>query len=490
MMDRRSVIRLGAAGAILGTAGTALWSAFTPSATAGPDSSQDVQARIDAAAREGGGAVVLPRGATTHFRKGLIIKPKVRLDLNGGQLIFHLSQADDAGVRLRSGATIENGGVFVRSLGTPGIQGGAHAPILVGSLLDEAREVGRLWPNEDVSGWTIRGLVLGGDKNVAIPGGPMVGSPAIQIMGSAHNGLIEDIEVLDSAHIMGGVHLDWGVVGPLSSADIEASARAFAEGRGYTTHPHDIIIRRIKVGALARPLQQAHGTFGVRLSGVHDISVSDVEVEQVSEAAFYHTAGDLGFEFARPDAAARACRGIRFSNGLLRRSSSAYLVKSDSFADNIARQSAQGYRPRLDPLHSTDILLERMRGVEQGPGAPWGIRVDHQRGGRIVDCAVRGFGRGFYIDEQVYDLDLVRPVAIGSREFGISVEHPSRPPGRIRIDSPDVDGPGILIGRSDDVRLTGRGPSTERGGDCVVRVTRQAVRAQVEGWSGNQLCRS
>ena len=66
-------------------------------------------------------------------------------------------------------------------------------------------------------------------------------------------------------------------------------------------------------------------------------------------------------------------------------------------------------RSKLDPIYPTDILFER---IEGNGGSNFGIRVDHQRGGRIVDCVARGYRRGFYIDEQVDGLTLVvRPQA-------------------------------------------------------------------------------
>jgi hypothetical protein len=241
---------------------------------------------------------------------------------------------------------------------------------------------------------------------------------------------------------------------------------AFRAGRGFTTHPHNIFVRNIRIRRLSRLLGPAGGTFGIRLSGVHDIVVSDVSIGMVTGVAFCHTAGDLGFEFAEAAVKPMACRGIRFVRGRVADGGTAYLIWTDSYADNVGREAVRGYRPMLDPIHTTDITFDHIEGTALDPGrANFGIRVDHQRGGRIVDCTARGYRRGFYIDEQVDGLTLVRPVAIDSAEHGISVEHPDRPPRNITIEDPVARGNGrhagtmvacgVFIGQSENVRVTG-----------------------------------
>ena len=171
-----------------------------------------------------------------------------------------------------------------------------------------------------------------------------------------------------------------------------------------------------------------------------------------------------------------ALRGIRFSRGRVREASTGYLIWTDSHADNVAREP--GYRPMLDPIHPTDILFERIEGRGRGTTgwAQGGIRVDHQRGGRLVDCVAQGYRRGFFIDEQVDGLRLVRPIALDNVEEGISVQHPSRPPRNVVIEAPVArgnGGSGILIGRSDNVRV--------EGGEAPIRIAREARGASVTG---------
>jgi hypothetical protein len=307
------------------------------SATAG----SELQRALDVLAQNGGGTHRLPAETTVAVQRGVVVPQGVVLDLNGGHLVATLSDPADAGVRLLSNSGVINGRITVRSRGVPGTQGGAHAPILIGTLYGEDPLPSRRSPFADPAGWRVSGVTLSSDKVVPAGGGVVAGSPAIQVMGGAKNGIIEDVTVPDSSRMAGGIHLDWGTVGPIRSADITGSDRAFQAGRGWTTHPHDIVIRRIRIGRLSRPSIAASGSFGIRLSGVHEIAVSDVSIDGVTEAAIYHTAGDLGYAFARQADRARALQGTRITNVRVASADGAYLVQSDSFADNIARAACR-----------------------------------------------------------------------------------------------------------------------------------------------------
>lgn len=453
------------------------------------DDSLSLQTAIERISRAGGGELQLTRGAVTIARVAPVILDNVSLDLNGGTLALLLSDTNATGVRLRSGATLRNGIISVRSSGVPSLQGAAHAPVVVGPLYGEGGTPGRVSSNEGVSGWTIKDLTLSSDKDAEVGGGRRVGAAAIAIMGNSHHGLIENIRVPDSPYMLGGIHMDWGTVGPIRSDSIPANRALFQASRAYTSHPHNIVVRNIRIGRLTRPLSASGGSFGIRLSGVHDIEVSDVSIESVTEAAFYHTAGDLGFEFAKAETKPLACKGIRFSRGQVRDGASAYLIWTDSYADNISRARANGYRPMLDPIHPTDLVFEKIVGVADPSRANFGIRINHQRGGRIIDCVADGFKRGFYIDEQVDGLVLVRPVAINSAEHGISVEHPSRPPRNIVIDNPQTRGngrgpgsgaaSGVLIGRSESVVVTAGEAPIDPTQKSAIRIMPEALNARI-----------
>lgn len=436
-----------------------------------PVTASGVQTELDALARAGGGVYLLP-AARVPAPNGVVVPSGVTLDLNGGELITVLTNATAAGVRLMSDSAVRNGSVTVVSQGSPASQAGAHAPILVGALVGENTAPGRLSPFEAPNGWTISNVTLRSDKRVKGDDLPPMGSAAIQVIGGARDGLIENVTVPDSALLSGGVLLDWGTVGPISSHDVSGSAAVWRRGQGYTTHPHDIAIRQIHVGRLTRPSVRETGSFGVRLSGVHDVTVTDVVVQETTEAAFYHTAGDLGYEFARPQDRARAHRGIVLE-GLQATRAGSYLIRTDSYADNVGRAAAAGYRPMLPPIAQTDISVRRVTGGAASAGLGYGLRIDHQRGGRFADIEVNGFRRGFYIDEQVYDLALDRPVALNSAEAGLSVEHGGRPPERITVTNPRASGrnanaAAIVVGPSRGVRVVGAPRAAVRvSGDAI-----------------------
>ena len=199
-----------------------------------------LQAAIDNVSAAGGGTIFLG-GAGLALTAGLIVKDDVTLDLDGGKLTFNLSGANDFGVRLRNRAHVRNGEIEVVSSGSPGSQAGIHAPVLVGALYGDSPTTPSA--DEGVTGWSVRNLKLSTSGT---------GKVAVQIIGGANNGVVENIEVPDNAVMAGAVHLDWGTVGAINSGDIAASRTAFNAGTAYTTHPHNIAVRNIKTGALSR----------------------------------------------------------------------------------------------------------------------------------------------------------------------------------------------------------------------------------------------
>lgn len=402
------------------------------------DDTAKVQDAIDAAAATGG-IVFGTKGSIYRCTVAPIVLDNVALDLAGATLLLDLSQTNDTGVRLRSHAELRNGTVEVRSSGTPSLQAGVHAAVTIGPIYGDGGTVGEESDDEGVAGWTVRNMVLSTDKNADMGGGAFIGGAAISVIGGASNGLIEQIVVPDSGRMVGAVHLDWGFVGSIASADVPGSRENFDNDEGYTSHPHNIVIRDIAVGALTRTLHNLDtGSFGVRLSGVYNVIVENVRVACATNAAFLHTAGDLGFEFALDDVKPSASKGIEFRDCTVADNATGYLVHCDSYADNIGRAVVEeDYEPLLDPIQPTDIRFERINGrAGGGSDANYGIRIRQQRGGVVEDCSAAGYKQGFNVDELVFGFSLIRPRAAFNREHGISIEHPSRKPEDIRVEAP------------------------------------------------------
>ena len=437
------------------------------------DARQDAGNEIDGASlqrrlldlsRSGGGRLRLERGARIAIRNGLVIPPDVALDLNGGTIFATLFEANSAGVRVSSRSALSNGRVKVVSKGTPGVQAGAHAAVLVGALLGENPGIDDISPFEAPRDWSLRDLTLETDKSVPLEG-IRLGAPGIQIMGGASRGLIENIIIPDSDTMQGGVMMDWGVVGAIQSSDVEGAARAFAVGRAYTTHPHDIRVANIRVGRLTRASVKETGSFGVRLSGCHDVTVRGLRVDHVSEAGFYHTLGDLGYEFARSPDRRRAGMGIRLSHAAID-SCISYAVRTDSFADNVGRAADAGYRPRHHVIEPVDMVIENVTArADRTAANTVGVRVDHQEGGTFRDLDLAGFATGVLVDAATTDITFADVEIAGSAEQAVLVGHKELPPSRIRLDRIRASGSGarsrlVNIERSRDVQMSSSGGVT------------------------------
>lgn len=382
----------------------------------------DLQALIDATSAAGGGVLSLG-GATFTRTTGLVVKDNVTLDLGGGRLLFNLSGANDFGVRLRNRAHVCNGRIDVVSTGSPGSQAGIHAPLLIGALYGESPSTASISADEGVSGWSARNLRLSTDRD---------GKVAVQVIGGANNGVIENIDVPDSALIGGGVHLDWGTVGAINSADIAASRTAFNAGTAYTTHPHNITIRNIRLGALTKAKGGIDvGSFGVRLSGVYNVIVENVRAKSVTYAMVKITAGDCGFEFAPVAVKPLRMKGIVVDGVAVESTGDGNLVSVDSYADNVA--AAGGYTPLIDPLHETDMEVRRVTGTGSGgASAVAGLDVRQIRGGRFTYISASGYSYGCLVDERVFGAQ-IHGSFFGNRGHGIFIDHGSFPPEDVTV---------------------------------------------------------
>ncbi len=400
----------------------------------GGDDSLAIQAEIERLHRAGGGHLRLAAGKVYRCRSAPIVLEAVTLDLNGSTLELILTNTNDQGVRLRSRATLCNGVIRVVSRGKPSLQAGVHAPVCIGPLYGEGGKPNQVSADEGVTGWVVRDLTLSSDKNVMTPAGA-VGAVAIQVTGGATHGLIERITVPNSETLSGGVHLDWGTLGPIVSAEdpvgLETNRRVFRAGQGHTTHPRQIIIRDITIGRLTGGKGGADGgADAIRLSGCQNVTVSRVRAAATSGVFLRHTAGDLGLEFA-PVSMGRTLSGNRFTNCAVDDCLDGRLFVSDSYGDNLARGVARGYRASSTPLLPTDVLFENITGA--GNDNSVGGLFVQQNGGGAVNCHASHFSTGFMCDADVEGVTLTRCVAHDNRDAGFWVEHVAHPPRNCRL---------------------------------------------------------
>ena len=381
-----------------------------------------IQAAIDYASSIGG-QTVTGGGLTYRTTSPIIVKDDVTLDLQGGKILSVLSGTNDYGVRLRNRSQVCNGEIEVQSSGTPGSQAGIHAPLLIGPLYGDGGTVSSPSIDEGVTGWSAKNLKLLTNRD---------GKVCIQIIGGANNGLIENIEVPDSSTLFGVVHLDWGFVGTITSSNISTSRSNFDAGTAYTTHPHNIIIRNIKAGALSRTKTGVDtGSHVVRLSGIYNIRVENVRAKQCTYAGIRVTAGDVGFEFA-PSAIKHLCmKGIVVDGVSLENTTDSWAIYADSYADNVA--STGGYTPLIDPLHETDLDVRHV--VAKGSGGASvtpGLYVIQLRGGRFMDMDMTGYLHGCLVDELVYGTH-IHGRFWANRGHGIYIHHGINKPEDVMV---------------------------------------------------------
>lgn len=405
---------------------------------AGTDDTAAIQAAIDAVAAEGGGFVYFERGKAYKVTADIIVKENVRVDLNGATVAGYFNGGNASTFRLRSWSALFGGTVLVRSSGLPGISAPAHCPVTAGCRYGDANSVAAPNADHDPQHFEIFNLTVESDKWVDDGAGKFLGAPGIQIIGGAHY-RVENIRVPASAVMYGAVHVDWGYIGTLSTADTavaqNANKTAYNAGDAWLVPSRHGTIRNIRAGALTAPSTATdRGSFCVRLSGVHDIIVEDCEAESVTYQAYVHEVGDLGAEFVPAAERHKLARGVRFRNCRVR-STTGQVFELKSYADNVDRAILDGYVAMADPLVECDVIFDGGGGVGPGAGATTpGVRVIQTRGGELRNVELSGFKDGILVDEKVFGTRLTRCHVHGNEQEGVRVHHATFPPEDIVVE--------------------------------------------------------
>ena len=362
-----------------------------------------IQAALDLAATAGGGIVRATLGKTYRVANtgsgydsaALTIPDDVTLDLQGATLRLHLTGLT-YGVRLMNRSQIINGTVQVDSTDSlsDAEQSIAQANISVGAAYDTNGTVASPSAHEGLTGWRMANLTLSSDR---------VGGQMVVIYGGAHHGVIEQIAVVGDANTRVVIGADPGWLGTLSSNNPGAAKTAYNAGTMYTTHPHHITIRDITIGTMSRSggTGDLYGCIAFRFSGCQHITVDGAEISGVTHAAVYHTASDIGHEFALADDRAHAYQGMKFRNITLDNNATAKLgAFVDTIGDNIWRaQYSQGYAPLVNPLFHGDIVFEQCQFIGTDTASTYGIRTSQAAGVTIRNCTIRNWQEGVWFDE-------------------------------------------------------------------------------------------
>ena len=267
------------------------------------------------------------------------------------------------GLRPMSNSAVLGCTVSTTVSSSPGSSAPWHAPIFVGAAYGEVTDVDAVGDFINAEGWRIEDNIVSTVRS----GGTMIGG-----IGGINKGSIRRNTLLANSGSAVGIGLDWGTVGNVNAADIAATRTLYNAGDCYTVHPHDIWVEGNRIEALT----STAGTHAVRLSGCYDIRVIDntadrvvgPSVGSVANAAFFHTAGDLGAEFALDnDTRRKICRGNVFRGNVSRDSGTAWSYYADSYADNIAAAvSGEAYSPIWDVQLGVNLILENNEGWGDG----------------------------------------------------------------------------------------------------------------------------
>jgi hypothetical protein len=355
----------------------------------------------------------------------LLVPRGVRLDLNGSTLRLDL-RSNCYGVRLSNDSAIRNGTIrVVRSEGK-GLQACWHSGISVGAAYGDGGTPDRPGAFSTVSRWAIENMTI--DQPFA--------ASAIQFMSEACHGLVQNVRILNSDQALLGIGMDWGSVGPITSADAELPRmrRLWEQGEIYSTHPHDIVVRNIRVGRLTRNIDGNDA--GVRCSACHRITISDVVVEEAATAVAIF-GGDCGYEYARPDQREDQHREYRIDNVRIDRALRYGIVLNGS-ADNIWRAKRDlGYEPVRDPVHPGLDRVSIRDCVLRGTGAAnsQGIYAVAVTEATLERLDIAGFDIGVHVEDWVRGMHF-RNCKVADNTQNARIEGATEPAEGVVFDPP------------------------------------------------------
>jgi hypothetical protein len=295
-------------------------------------------------------ALTAAAGNTLSFEPGkvyrstaaLVVPPNTTLELNGSKIKFVITGSQNCLVPT-DGVTVRNGSVELAGSGYTG-HGGNGCPIIVGDY-----GLGTGHKNIKVENVTITSNKVGGN--------------AFFITGDSENIVFENIEIPGPTVIANyGCH--WG-----GANDPTAG----------TTHPHNIVMRNIKMGT------STHTTaIGAVTSGCYDVLMENLVFDNMPLHCVYIFCGDYGMEFAT-DANIKALgiHNIKVKNVTGKRVG--YPVYIDMFK-NVAPATPEKER-------CTSIMLENCSFFGNAPtdSTKFGFRLRYADNVVMQSCVFKNF---------------------------------------------------------------------------------------------------
>jgi hypothetical protein len=366
-----------------------------------PTTAQALEQKLLEMSTAGGGILLLHKNSSLtamvhsvtykHWSSphALLIPEHVTLDLNGSTLLLDL-RSNGYGVRLASHAAIQNGTIRVIRSEQAGSQRIWHSCVSVGAAYGDGGTPETPSYFSKITNWRMEQLTV----DQPFP------QAAIQIMSEACHGIIRDITISDSAQAGLGVGLDWGTIGPLHMADEKQPEmrRLFDQGKLYATHPHDILIQKIRVGRLTRN-ENDDDSCAVRTSACYNITIDDVEVQEAAAGIALH-AGDAGYEYALEPHRSIGHAGYVIKNVLIHKVYRRGII-IDGISDNIYRSILHhGHKASLSTVTpGIDKPLVKNAKVRGGSSAEIGVFVQFSVGANIEDVDVAEFQKGLHLKD-------------------------------------------------------------------------------------------
>jgi len=419
-----------------------------------------LQAAINDCGAMGGGIVKLRPGTTIRCqsyrnpiepllqnKQSLLVREGVMLDLNGGTIEIDPTETAH-GIRLCSHSGIGNGLVRVVAERSTALQGIFNSGISVGAAYGEGGTAEQPSYFSAITDWRMENLTI--DQPFA--------RAAIQIMAGSNQGVITNVQVLDSERATHGIGLDWGTVGPLTSQDgaLSEMRQLFEQGRVYSTHPHDISIEDVHIGRLAN--DENDDRAGLRASACYNITMRNVRVDG-ARSGIVLRGGDLGFEFALEPDRGLAHAGYSISGFTLSDIRGTGLL-FDGLSDNVYRARLNlGYEPLLDPTYPGIKEASIRDGTIRGSGVSGstGMRSFANSGGVFDRLDVQGFETGVRFEGWISGTAFRSGVVAYNNGFGLLIGIGGPEPGLVApsnlvVAASSIFRNGVTVARAAGVR--------------------------------------
>jgi len=423
-------------------------------------SAEQLEQKMLSMSEAGGGLLVLPKNSTLtatvrsvtykgrQSHHALLVPENITLDLNGSKILLDL-RSNSYGVRLASRSTIRNGTIrLIRSEGGGG-QRIFHAAISVGAAYGDGGTADNPSYFANIVGWRMENLSIDQPFNHS----------AIQLMSEAASGVITDIRIADSKEAPLGIGLDWGTVGPLGMADEKQKEmhELFSQGKLYGTHPHDILIQKIRIGRLTKN-ENDDGSAAIRTSACYNITIDDVDIKETGVGIALH-AGDAGFEYALKPHRDIGHAGYVIKNIKVHKAFRKGII-IDGLSDNVYRAVYDhGDHTLLSPVTAgiNKPLIQNAWLRGDGFTGDCGITIYYSVGAKLEDIDVAEFHKGIHIGIWTKDIT-VSHSKIHDNKYGMAIKSPEKKPEHIMLSQnrfyrnvKDIDKSSLVIKEIDNV---------------------------------------